>query len=32
MLADQTKWCKSIQLQLVLWVHPYMEAGKAATE
>jgi len=32
MLADKTKWCKSIQLQLVLWVHPYMEAGKAATE
>jgi len=25
-------WCKSIQLQLALWVGPYMEAGKAATE
>jgi hypothetical protein len=23
-------WCKSIQLQLALWVGPYMEAGKAA--
>ena len=25
-------WCKSIQLQLALWVGPHMEAGKAATE
>jgi hypothetical protein len=25
-------WCKSIQLQLALWVRPYMEVGKAVTE
>ena len=25
-------WCKSIQLQLALWVGPYTEAGKAANE
>jgi hypothetical protein len=25
-------WCKSIQLQLALWVRPYMEAGQAANE
>jgi hypothetical protein len=25
-------WCKSIQLQLALWVGPYREAGKAAAE
>ena len=25
-------WCKSIQLQLALWIGPYTEAGKAANE
>ena len=25
-------WCKSIQLQLALWVGPYLEAGKSAND